>query len=79
MKTLDQKSIFRKLLIYDRKKQIQVKISPEGVYFKRERTRWSSAIFMPWMAGFTVAAHRWAEEQKRLKKERRLQKKLVIL
>lgn len=61
------KCIVRKLPVHERGRQLVVKISAEGVYYRWEGQRWSSALYLPWMMGYTRAAWRRAEE---LKKER---------
>jgi hypothetical protein len=74
--TLDKKPVIRRLVVYERNKQLIAKMAPEGIYLKREKTRWSGALFLPWMSVFTAAAIRYANEKKRLKAEKRKQKKL---
>lgn len=74
---LDTKSVTRRLLITDgRGKTLIARMSPEGVYIKRDHSRWSNALFLPWKSVFDYGAIRYANEQKRLKKERRQQKNL---
>lgn len=76
---LDTKSVTRKLLTTDgRGKTLIARMSPEGVYIKRENGRWSKAFFLPWRSVFDYSVIRWANEQKRLKKERREKKKLGL-
>lgn len=75
-KLLDKKSIIRALIVYEHKKQLVVKIAPEGIYFKHERERWTSALFLPWMSGFTQAAIRRANEIREERKKKRQAKRL---
>lgn len=77
---LATKNVTRKLLITDgRGKTLIARMAPEGIYMKRERSRWDKALFLPWLSLFQTAAIRWANEQKRLKKERRAKKKAGLL
>lgn len=68
---LATKSVTRKLLATDgRGKTLIARMSPEGVFIKREGGRWGKALFLSWRSVFDYAAIAWANEQKRQKKER---------
>ena len=71
-----KRAITRKLLVFEHGKQLVVKITAEGVYFKHDKERWKSALFLPWMSGFTQAAIRRANEIRKERAEKRKAKRL---
>lgn len=68
---LATKSVTRKLLIMHHGDTLMARMSPEGIYMKREGGRWSKALFLPWASVFDYAAIRAANEAKRLKKAKK--------
>lgn len=75
---LDKKSIVRKLLCWERNKQLMIKVAPDGLYFKREGSRWSSAVFLPHRSAFDYACIRYAKIKKQEKAEARKRKRLSL-
>lgn len=48
-----------------------VKMAPEGIYLKRARERWSSAMLVPWNAAYDVGAKLKARREREEKAARR--------
>lgn len=55
-----------------------VRIAPEGVYIKRERERWGSAYFVPWMAVYSVGAKMKLDAKKKEKAAKRKARRSLL-
>lgn len=70
-----QKEVTRITQVMHRGGLLVVKMAPEGIYIKRARERWSSAMLVPWTAAYDVGAklkvRREREEKAARRKERR--------
>lgn len=65
------KDVTRVTQVFHRGRVLVVRMSPEGIYIKGARERWSSAYLVPWTAAFDVGAKLKARRDREEKASKR--------
>lgn len=66
------RTVERRLLTFrERGRTVVVRMAGEGLYLKAAGRRWSSAVFLPWGAAWSVACKMEADRKRRERRARR--------